>query len=489
VGKVLNIGKFLFGFSESGFQFEMGLPGSEDPNSDWWIWVHDKDNIFSGIVSGDYPENGVGYWDLYRIDHRIASFLGMKIARIGIEWSRIFPKPTTDVKTSVSIDEIGNITHVDVSTKTIEELDKLANKQAVNKYMEIFKDWKENHGGKLILNLYHWTMPKWLHNPILVRSMGPDRAPAGWISKTTIVEFAKFAAYIAYKFDEVVDAWSLMNEPNVVYMGGYMGTGFPPGIVNSNYMFRVALNLIEACARASDSLKQYSKKPVGLIHAIIWFEPFQKDNVEDQEATEKAKMYWQFGFIDALTKGSSVFTNNIKRDDLENKIDWIGVNYYSRHVIRYQDNALGYKPVHGYGFACGSQISRDNRPCSDIGWEFYPEGLYYSLKESWKRYNLPMLITENGIADSNDRLRPKYIVSHIQAVYNAIKDGVNIQAYLHWALTDNYEWGSGFGPRFGIVEVDYSTKKRKIRPSGLVFKEIAENGFSILEELEWKIGG
>jgi len=481
--------KFLFGFSESGFQFEMGLPGSEDPNSDWWIWIHDRDNIFAGIVSGDYPENGAGYWDLYKIDHGIACFLGMRIARLGIEWSRIFPKPTLDVRVDVSIDESGDIVSIDISHKAIEELDKLANKQAVSRYMEIFKHWKESCGEKLILNLYHWTMPTWLHDPIKVRNMGPEKAPAGWLSKTTIVEFAKFAAYIAYKFNEVVDAWSLMNEPNVVYVGGYMGTGFPPGIINSHYMLKAASNLLEACARAHDSIRLYSKKPIGLIHAIIWFEPHQVEKPEDLEAVDKAKTYWQLGFIDALTKGVSIFTGNVEKKHLKNKLEWLGVNYYSRHVVKYQDNALGYKPVHGYGFTCDSQVSRDGRPCSDIGWELYPEGLYYSLRELWTRYSLPILITENGVADANDSLRPRYIVSHLKAVHRAIREGIGVQGYLHWALTDNYEWSSGFRPRFGIVEVDYSTKKRLIRPGGLVFKEIAESGFSILDELEWGTGG
>jgi len=75
---------FLLGFSESGFQFEMGLPGSEDPNSDWWVWVHDHENMLSGVVSGDLPENGPGYWNLYKVDHDLAFKLGMNCARIGV---------------------------------------------------------------------------------------------------------------------------------------------------------------------------------------------------------------------------------------------------------------------------------------------------------------------------------------------------------------------------------------------------------------------
>lgn len=96
---------FLLGFSESGFQFEMGYPGHEDPYTDWWQWVHSPDNIAGGIVSGDLPENGPAYLALYKVDHDIAESLGANTLRLGVEWSRLFPESTRDVKVSVERDE------------------------------------------------------------------------------------------------------------------------------------------------------------------------------------------------------------------------------------------------------------------------------------------------------------------------------------------------------------------------------------------------
>jgi beta-galactosidase len=119
----------------------MGLKGSEDPNSDWFVWVHDKENISSGLVSGDLPENGPAYWHNYKVFHDNAERMGLKIYRAGIEWSRIFPKSTFEVNVDTEIN--GNkITYVDIKERNLEELDKIANKEAVEHYREILKDIK-----------------------------------------------------------------------------------------------------------------------------------------------------------------------------------------------------------------------------------------------------------------------------------------------------------------------------------------------------------
>jgi len=144
---------FRFGWSQAGFQSEMGFPGSEDPNSDWYVWVHDPENIAAGLVSGDLPENGPGYWDNYRAFHDHAQEMGLNIARINVEWSRIFPKPTDEVK--VDVEAKGDkIAHVDVAESTLRKLDNIANVKAVEHYREIFSDLK-GRGFTFILNLYH----------------------------------------------------------------------------------------------------------------------------------------------------------------------------------------------------------------------------------------------------------------------------------------------------------------------------------------------
>jgi len=118
---------------------------------------HDPENITAGIVSGDLPENGPGYWDLFSTDHSIAQSLGMDIARLGLEWARIFPRPTFGVKVRVE-EEKGEIRAVEVQEPALKEMDSLANRGAVERYSQILRDWK-SRGNKLIINLYHWPLP------------------------------------------------------------------------------------------------------------------------------------------------------------------------------------------------------------------------------------------------------------------------------------------------------------------------------------------
>lgn len=462
---------FLFGFSESGFQFEMGMSGSEDTNSDWWAWVHDEENILSGLVSGDLPEYGPAYWDLFKRDHDIASALGMNAARIGIEWSRIFPKATKDIKVDYE-EENGNIISVDINEKILEKIDSFANKNALQHYREIFSDWK-SRSKTLIVDFSHFTLPLWIHDPIKIRKDSIAHDPSGWLDKNTVLEFVKYACYIAWKFDDLVDMWATMNEPNVTYGSGFVQvkSGFPPSILSIQHAISAAKHMAEAHARAYDCIKSISKKPIGLIHAMMAIEPRIKEDRNHEEAAKIAKNVEVFDFLDLLIKGKSMFIG--ERKDFVNKIDWIGINYYSRVVVEPAQSSLGFKELDGYGLHCIANLpSRDGRPCSDFGWEIYPEGLFDVLNETWNRYNKPLIITENGIADSEDKYRSKFIIGHLSQVQKALDKGIDLRGYLHWALTDNYEWGQGFKMRFGLCYVDYETKKRYLRPSALVLREL-----------------
>ncbi len=464
---------FLLGFSESGFQFEMGFPDQTDPNTDWWIWVHDPDNIASGIVSGHLPEEGPGYLTLYKIDHEIAERLGANTLRLGVEWSRIFPKSTKQVPVAVERDEEGVITRVEMNENTLNLLRELANKKAIETYRYLLKDWV-SRGKKLILNLNHFTLPSWLHNPVELRLRGVTSAPSGWLSEDSIIEFAKYAYLVAREFSDLVDMWSTLNEPNVVATAGYLNvkSGFPPGLASMEYTMVALRNQIIAHARAYDTLKEVTKKPVGVIHNFMCFEPLNPENSDDVSAAFNASLLYNHLFIDSVTQGSSMLVSS---DSLRNRLDWIGVNYYTRMVVTSDKKLMtGWRYVPGYGFLCTpDELSKAGKPCSDFGWETYPEGLEKVLLEVYERYKLPIIVTENGIADSADKYRSSYILTHLLSVLRALEKGIDVRGYLHWALIDNYEWAMGFNMRFGLVKVAFSTKKRYLRPSALFFKEIA----------------
>ena len=148
---------------------------------------------------------------------------------------------------------------------------------------------------------------------------------------------------------------------------------------------------------------------------------------------------------------------------IEKHFDFIGLNYYCRLLIK------------GFNFNAG----KGQR--IDVGWEIYPEGIYHVLK-SLDRYQKPIYITENGLADSQDRWRAKFIIDHLRWIHKAISEGVDVRGYFHWSLLDNFEWAYGFWPKFGIIEVDRETLERKMRFSGKVYGEIARTG-SITPEI------
>ena len=147
--------------------------------------------------------------------------------------------------------------------------------------------------------------------------------------------------------------------------------------------------------------------------------------------------------------------------------DFFGINYYSGDLV-HLSLANGFELHH-----------RTDVKTSDLGWDLYPQGIYRLLKKTSEKYpSLPILITENGIADAKDALRPQFLKDHLTEVRHAITEGARVENYCHWSLLDNFEWAEGFTPRFGLYEVDYTNLSRRARPSALLFSEIVKhNGF------------
>jgi beta-galactosidase len=167
---------------------------------------------------------------------------------------------------------------------------------------------------------------------------------------------------------------------------------------------------------------------------------------------------------------------------LGRRLDWLGVNYYTRFMIKGRKSLLAKifagipaipEIVQNYGFACQQNSkSAAGLPTSDLGWEIYPEGIVEALK-SMQRYDCPLYVTENGIADAKDELRPNFIAEHLKAIEKAAnEEKVDVRGYFHWALTDNYEWAKGFKMKFGLFAVDLETKKRIMRESAKTYKKI-----------------
>jgi beta-glucosidase/6-phospho-beta-glucosidase/beta-galactosidase len=250
---------FQWGTAISGFQSDMGVGAPNDEGTDWWAWVRDPANVAAGRVSGDLPENGPGFWQLFEKDAKLVrKKLHGNAFRMGIEWSRIFPVSTASVDTSGGID-----------ASALAALDAIADQSAVEHYRDVFAALRKKKLRPLV-TLNHFSLPLWLHDPIEVRDafVGVDPlagpvpggiAHGGWLDPVSVVEFEKLAAYCAWKFGDLVDFWATLNEPVVVIVSGFVnapgvGGNFPPGIFSFAAVVQVIPNLVAAHARGYDAL-------------------------------------------------------------------------------------------------------------------------------------------------------------------------------------------------------------------------------------------
>jgi beta-glucosidase len=298
---------------------------------------------------------------------------------------------------------------------------------AIEHYRQVLKALRAR-GLEPFVTIWHWTNPLW------IRDIG------GWKNKKTIDYFARYAEKITQSFKDI-NYWITVNEPNIYAGFGYISGNQPPAMRNYAKGLKVFYNLLAAHRQAYTIIHKHNQAAkVGLASSVIYFE--SKNNFFINKIG---------GFI------ASFFWNYYTFRKIRGFNDFIGCNYYARNLI-------------GFG--------RRKKPeeINDLGWGILPKGIYNVLKK-FKRYNLPIYITENGIADARDQKRAAYIREHLSYINKAIQEGVNIRGYLYWSLLDNFEFVDmrGFWPRFGLVEVDYKTLERKIRPSALDYAEICKN--------------
>ena len=283
-----------------------------------------------------------------------------------------------------------------------------------------------------LVTLHHFTLPQWVSGQ------------GGFLHPRAREWFVRYVDTTLKAFGDLADLWITINEPMVLVVMGYLMALWPPG----SHGFRRALRLIDRLAdlhrAAYTAIK--NRKPAamaGLAHHIIAFEPWK--NTQSDRLTARLLHYLMNQRFINLVGGSQ---------------DFYGINYYTR---QYGHWSRGLHPIQ----------SRAGKTLSDLGWELYPEGLNQVLTQI-RLDNKPILITENGIASTNDSLRIQYLKDHLSVVGRMQQDGLDIRGYFHWSLLDNFEWAEGFGPRFGLVEVDYDTMQRRMRDSAYIYRDIVQ---------------
>jgi len=219
---------------------------------------------------------------------------------------------------------------------------------------------------------------------------------------------------------------------------------------------------------------------IGLAHNMIVIQaasdsPFDllAATLGDRLVNQAVPRAIETGVIDIEIPGTPALVRAAPQ--LVGTFDYLGLNYYRRSILRADLlGTINFRDLAPVGV-----------PVSDLGWEIYPRGLYELLIQCGA-YGWPVLVTENGVADATDALRPSYLRSHLYAVQQAVRDGVDVRGYFHWSLMDNYELLAGFTQKLGLfaVDPDDPALRRVPRPSAQVFREAARGlGLSPRDEL------
>jgi len=323
--------------------------------------------------------------------------------------------------------QIGHNAHrLSLSWSKIEPQEGVFDEKEIKHYQEKIAALRER-GMEPFVTLYHWPVPLWFCEK------------GGWDASDALENFGKYVEAVTKALNHHITYWLIINEPEVYVFNGYFRGHWPPMKKSFWKTIKVYRALAKAHCAAYRIIKNFNPSAqVGsaknnnhfksLGGPVNWMLKFFADK------------FWNDAWF-WLTRGC---------------YDFIGLNYYFHSSI-------------DWGFN-----KNQNKVMSDVGWEIDPRGLYHVLKDL-NKYNKPIFITENGVADIRDVYRADFIEQHLMWTQKAIEDGVPVQGYFYWTLLDNFEWSKGFWPRFGLVEIDYKTLERKIRPSAWKYKKIIEN--------------
>jgi beta-glucosidase len=336
-----------------------------------------------------------------------------------------------------------------------------------------------------VVTLYHWDLPAALD----------DRG--GWLNPDIAYWFADYARALYASFDDRVSMWATINEPWVVTDGGYLQGALAPGHRNLFEGPIVTHNLMRAHGAAVQAYRADGRgNAIGLVVNIEPKYPASESEA-DLAATRRADAYMNQQFLDAAMLGRypkelcEIFGEawpDFPPDDMaliQQPLDWIGINYYTRGVTRHDPTTLPLR---------ASNVGQPQHVYTETGWEVYAPALTRVLLWVKERYgDLPLFITENGAAFADpptaanglvdDPQREDYLRQHLRAAHEAIQQGVDLRGYFVWSLLDNYEWSLGYSKRFGLLHVDYTTQQRTPKASARFYSEVIRSrGANLLDD-------
>lgn len=379
------------------------------------------------------PEQRLRFWTEPEVEVDLAAGTGAEAFRMGVDWGRIVLSEPKGDKMEI-------------------------NASAIARYKEILSVVR-SRGMRVMLTLFHHSLPKW------AEPMG------GWTNGTLVHYFDLWTKLAVSEFSPLVDYWVTFNEPHLfVILTNCMGL-WPPGqqppmLASALCMspvgaYTVAMNRIgEAHIAAFKTIKEGSSAPIGIAANTAFMTPYSALDAV-------APLY-----IDWMTLFPWV-------DQIQDHLDFCGINYYGQEFM-----------------SLGGLQHAEEEEYSEAGRAVYPDGFYRILMSFYNRYkarhpNMRFLVTENGVADSEDKIRRPYLIEHLLAMNAAIEQGMPIDGYFHWTISDNWEWADGYCPKFGLAGVERESERleRVPRPSLKLFTEIVRSRqiTAAQRESEWQL--
>ena len=439
---------FLWGAATSAYQVE-GSPLADGAGpSIWHRFAHTPGRIHDG----DTGDVACDHYRRFRDDVELLRELGLTAYRFSIAWGRVLPEGRGRVE-----------------------------QRGLDFYRRLVEALREA-GIAPVATLYHWDLPAALED----RGGWTDPDVAGW--------FTDYAEVCFRALDDGVELWATLNEPWVVSDGGYMTGVLAPGRRSPVAAARAAHHQLRAHAAA---VAAYRAGWAGRIGIAINVEPKHPatEAAADREAARRADAYMNRHFLDPLFLGSypeelaGIYGEawdpafDEEAAGFAPPLDWLGINYYTRSVVRAEPTAW----PDGAG--------RVHQPAvyTETDWEVYPAGLEETLRWVAARYAPPAIhVTENGAAFPDppsagggvvaDPQRVAYLRDHLQALARAREAGVDVRGYFVWSLLDNLEWAHGFAKRFGIVHVDFATLERTPKESARFYSRVVRSRGAALAE-------
>lgn len=312
-----------------------------------------------------------------------------------------------------------------VEWSRIEPAEGAWNAEALAHYKTYVRKMKAK-GIEPIMTLFHFSLPVWFAEK------------GGFRKRRNVKYFVRFAEKVLQEIGSEIRYVITVNEPEVYAQQSYMAGNWPPNKTSKRDMIAVYANLAHAHNRVAKLAHSMSRR---------------------YKVSVAKNIVHHYAGDDALLSRASAVVARWLADDIfffftKRHMDWIGVNYYFSN--RY------------YGYRCHNP----NEQVSDLGWDMQPENIQFVLERLFVKYNKPIIVTENGVADMHDETRQWWITRTLGAMHRAVQNGVPLEGYLHWSLLDNFEWAYGKWPRFGLCAVEYSTGKRTPRKSATWFAQV-----------------